>query len=177
MRKRGSEKQMALNSKIENFSESILNNILERISNYKNMCDINDGVPADEVESKNKMIEQQLFLEIPDDYKLLLQRSNGIYFGNGIKFLNVDEILEETSIFKDMMEDWEIGRILHPFLEIVRYHDGNGFVFWYSEVNKYVVVDYVSDYMLDNIDSLKTFDNICEVIEYLEIEFKEYFKI
>lgn len=155
-------------SNVNNFDENKLNIIYERLTNYKDNCNTYEPISNVEIESKNIIIGEKLLVKIPNDYKQLLQKSNGIYFGNGIKLLNCDEILEETVIFRDMMEDWEIGRITKPFLEIIRYHDGNGFVFWYSEINKYVVADYITDYELDDLKSLKTFDNICEVIEDLE---------
>ena len=76
-----------------------------------------------------------------------------------------------------MMEDWENGRIPQEFILISKYNDGEGYVFWYSKLQKYVIVDYFVDCELDDIDSLKTVDNLYDVIEYLEKEFKEVFKL
>ena len=154
---------------VSNFSEEKLCKILNIVKSKEEHFNVYEGLSSEEIQLKEEIISQKLFVKIPSDYKFLLQQTNGFYFDDGIKFLNIDELLKETSNFKDMMEDWEIGKITNPFLEIVRYHDGDGFVFWYSELNKYVVVDYVSDYELDDIGSLKTFDNICEVIDYLKI--------
>ena len=170
-------KNKKVESNINKFNEEKLYEILDRIRNYNDYCDFFEGLSSEEIELKNEIILQDLFVKIPNDYKLLLNKSNGIYFGNSISFLNIDEIIEKTKSFKNMMEDWEIGKIPNPFLEVVRYHDGHGFVFWYDELKKYVVVDYISDYELDDIDSLKTFDNICDVIEYFENDLKKYFNI
>ena len=51
---------------------------------------------------------------------------------------------------------------------ISEYHDGQGYVFWYSKLQKYIIVDYLVDCKLDDIASLKTVDNLYDVIEYLE---------
>lgn len=117
-------------SNINTFNEQKLHDILVRFRNYNDYCEFCEGLSLEEIELNNKMILQNLSMEIPNDYKFLLQQSNGIYFGNGVKFLNITELLKETGKFKDMMEDWEIGKIPQPFLEIVRYHNGQGFVFF-----------------------------------------------
>ena len=174
--RRKNKENKKIKPKDEKINEEMLNEILERIRDYKAHLEFYEGLSHDEVESKNENIAQRLQVKIPSDYKLLLQKSNGIYWYNGVEFLNIDGILKETSKFKEMMEDWEIGKIANPFLELVRYNDGYGFIFWYSELNKYVVVDELSCCELDDLNSLKTFDNICEVIEYLEIIFKEFLK-
>lgn len=49
--------------------------------------------------------------------------------------------------------------------------------FLYDKLKKYVVVDYISDYELDDIGSLKTFENICDVIGYFESDLKKQFDI
>ena len=43
---------------------------------------------------------------------------------------------------------------------ISEYHDGQGYVFWYSKLQKYIIVDYLVDCKLDDIASLKTVDNL-----------------
>ncbi len=154
-----------------------LNSIYERIINYGHYCDVYDAVNDERIENFSNEIYKKLNVIVPEEYKILLKKTNGIYFGNGTYILNIDEIIDKTISFKNMMEDWEIGRIPQGFMLISKYHDGQGYVFWYSKLQKYIIVDYLVDCKLDDIASLKTVDNLYDVIEYLEEEFKEVFKL
>lgn len=154
-----------------------LNSIYERLTKYGKYCDVYDGVSDEKIEKFSNEVYKKLNVIVPKEYKAFFKKTNGIYFGNGINILNIDEIIDKTIRFKDMMEDWEIGKIPEEFILISKYNDGDGYVFWYSKLQKYVIVDFLSDCELDDMESLKTVDNIYDVIEYLEKDFKRIFKL
>ena len=106
-----------------------LNSIYERIINYGRYCDVYDGVNDERIENFSNEIYKKLNVIVPEEYKILLKKTNEIYFGNGTYILNIDEIIDKTISFKNMMEDWENGSIPQKFMLISEYHVGLGYVF------------------------------------------------
>ena len=84
-----------------------LNSIYERLTKYGKYCDVYDGVSDEKIEKFSNEVYKKLNVIVPKEYKAFFKKTNGIYFGNGINILNIDEIIDKTIRFKDMMEEQE----------------------------------------------------------------------
>ena len=86
-----------------NYREKI-NAIYARVVEYKDKCKVYNAVDIESLNEFIKNISDELNVCVPDDYKYLLQKTNGIYFGNGIKIFGTEDVIKNTNKFKDYFE-------------------------------------------------------------------------